>query len=192
MHKAEKYLEGIINATTEEQAIEILTEMAKDLGIGQSHGKLMFLKERLELYQKKFKEIRNKIQPDTVYDVKYLQDVRMEAGLCYQEMVDQLSFEVNRLKIAYGEDRKSEIRSTVLTELMNDEEFKKEHNAKSISALKEVYAVRPSYKEWLTCSSISYGLWNDYRSTLQHMQFFIDGIAAQTRTEQTNLRMDLK
>jgi len=192
MQKAEKYLEGIVAAKDKDEAIAVLSEVAKDLGIGQSYGQLVHISDRLALHKTSFKLLQASLKGEIVPDLLFLQDLRMETIHCFQELCDELGSDIHRLKIAYGDDRKSEVRGTILTELMSDDEFKAKHNAKSVSALKEIYSVHASYKEWLLCSSKSYGLWNDYRDTMKYINLFIDGIASKIRTEQTNLRMDLK
>lgn len=192
MQKAEKYLEGIVAATTEEQAVEVLREIAADLGIGQSFGQLNHIKERLDLHKAAFRLLQDKLKEEPIPDIKFLQNLRQETVHCHQELCDELSYDVNRLKIAFGDDRKSEVRSSILKKLWRDDDFKKENKANSISALKEIYSDDDEYKEWLACSTVSYGIWNDYRDTMKYINMFIDGVAAQIRTEQTNLRMDLK
>lgn len=191
MQKSEKYLERIVEAKNKEEAIDLLREIADDLGIGQSYGMLVYIKERLGLHKAAYNQLKEQLKAEAVPDVKFLQNLRMEAIHCYQTLVDELGAEINRLKINYGDDRKSEVRGTILTELMHDEEFKAENKAKSVSALKEIYSVHNSYKEWLSCSAMSYGLWNDYRDTLKYINMFIDSVAAMTRTEQNAQRMDL-
>lgn len=191
MHKAEKYLDKIIAAQDRDSSIEVLRELAADLGIGQSYGKLLYLKERLDLHKKAFRDLQASFKEQVVPDLRFLQDLRMEATYAYQEVVDDL-FDIPRLKIAYDSNKKSEVRSTILTELILDEDFKTKHKAKSISALKEVYADHNSYREWMSCSALSYSLWDSYKETLEYIRFFIDGLASKIRTEQSATRMDLK
>lgn len=192
MQKSKKYLGKIISAVTEEEAVEILTQLSKELGIGQSYGKLLHLKERLDLHKLAFKEIEKSLEEESVPTSDFLKNLRQEAIHCYQELSDELTFDINRLKIAYGEDRKSEVRGEILVALNADEDFKATNKAKSLSALKEIYSVHDSYKEWLTCAAMSYGLWNDLRETLKYINFFIDLLASKVRNEQTIDRMDFK
>lgn len=192
MQKAEKYLQGIIDAKDEDSAVFLLKELALDLGIGQSYGQLVDIKARLSQFKESFKLLQKSLRDETVPTVHFLQDIRQETVVCYQELCDELSSDVNRLKIAFGDDRRSEVRSTVLTRLWTDEEFKKKYNAKSMNAIEKVYSSDSEYKEWLTCSALSYGLWNDYRDTLRYINMFIDGVASQIRTEQNAQRMDSK
>ena len=190
--KAEKYIDKIIQAKTEDQAVDVMREMAADLGIGQSYGKLKYIEERLELHKKSFKDLQKSLEKEPAPDIDFLQNLRMQTIHCYTSIVDELTEPTNRLKISFGDDRRSEVRSTILTRLMKDEDFKKEHNAKSISALEKVYSSDDEYKEWLTCSALSYGIWNDMRETLKYINFFIDALASQIRTEQNAQRMDFK
>lgn len=190
--KGEKYLSRIIEAANEDQAVKILQDLALDLGIGQSFGYLENIKIRLDLHKEAFKNLQKSLKEATVPSIQFLQDLRQETIICYQTICDELDNDINRLKISFGEDRRSEVRSTVLSRLYQDEEFKKKFGAKSINAIEKVYSSDPEYKEWLTCSALSYGIWSDFRDTLKYINFFIDAIASQIRTEQNAQRMDGK
>lgn len=192
MQKAEKYLESIVQSSNREEALAILHEVAKDLGIGQSYGQLVTLKERLDLHKTSFRDLQKSHRLEVVPTVKFLQNLRMEVIHCYQEITDELSTDINRLKIAFGDDRRTEVRGSIVSRLMQDKEFQEKNKAKSVSAIEKIYGTDDEYKEWLACSQLSYGLWNDYRDTMRYINMFIDALASQIRTEQAVERMDFK
>ncbi len=192
MQKAEKYLEKIIEATTEEHAVDILVEIAKDLGIDHSYSGLVLAKDQLKTYQEAFKRTRARVTSANVPSMELLLDVRREVSFAYNELVDNLSSDINSAKLQFGEDARKIVKGESLIQVMNDEALKEKIKSKSATSLKELIGTTDGYVAWLNCHKLSYANWNTFRGMLDSWKMYSDYLAAAIRHEATIKITDVK
>lgn len=191
MQKAPIFIDRIIEAKNESGAVQILIDIAKELGIDKSYSGLVLVKDRLKVYQVAFKATRSRLDV-SIPDLDLLLDVRREVAFAYNEIVDELSSTVNASKIEFGEDARKLAKGKSYIEVMNDDELKEKVGSKTATVLKEMIGTTDTYINWLNCNKLSYANWNTYRGMLESWKLFNDYLAGAIRNEQTIRITDAK
>ena len=115
MSKAKDLLPGIIGASTNKEAIEMLHEVLEALHLTNSYTDLVKIKDGLQ----EEKERYNNISDDYRKSGKTLEDMvktRTELNFCYRDISDKYSFEVYKHKI-YWEEVKTSVRAESIKKL---------------------------------------------------------------------------
>ena len=188
--KAELYIEKIVEADDEEKAVDILIDIAKDLGIDKRYSALISTKERLAVYQDQFKKTRTRVDV-SVPSVELLIDVRREISFAYNSIVDELSSKINEDKIAWGEESRKIAKGEAYLQVMDNEEIKGKVG-KAVASLKEVAGTSESYVNWVNCHKVSYANWATYRSILDSWKLYLDYLASAIKNEHTIKIQDQK
>jgi hypothetical protein len=192
MNKAEELIQPIIEATDEKGAIDVLVKVAETLHLSQNYSHLVTLKDSMEEFKDKFKGLSDRYrQIPTPRPYNSLHELRMELSFLFRDFTDGLAFEINKSKI-YHEERKTEARAIAMVELKEDPEFQKKIKATSTSALRDILGASNSYKEFITLSSFSYGLYQEYQKMSDAMKMLNDALASECREAQYHDLKDAK
>lgn len=178
--KAGELIPKIIAATTKEKAIEVLNDTLEALYLKNDYTQLVYLKDTLNEYEDKYKETSYKYRElETPRRFQDVHNIRMDLNFLYRDIVDELDFEINRLKIYY-EEVKTSVRSSSMLSLREDEEFQSKIKATSTSALRDVVGASGEYKEYISLASISYGLFQNLRDLLNSIRMMTDSLASES------------
>ena len=192
MNKAKDLVPLIVGATDEKAAVNVLVKVAETLHLSQNYTHLVTLKDTMEEYKEKFKEISNRYrQIPTPRPYNSLHELRMELSFVFRDFTDDLAFEINKSKI-FHEERKTEARAIAMVELKNDPDFQKQIKATSTSALRDIIGASSSYQEFITLASFSYGLYQEYQKMSDAMKMLNDSLASECREAQYHDLKDAK
>src|SRR5690606_27246929 len=146
------------------------------LYLTNNYTQLVHLKDSLNSYEKHYREIsdayRSLVSPRRFEDVH---GIRVDLNFLYRDIVDELDFEINRLKIYY-EEIKTSVRAESMLSLKEDEDFQSKIKANSTSALRDIVGADNSYKEFVSLASISYGLYQNLRDLLNSIRLMTDSL----------------
>lgn len=178
--KAGELIPKIIEANTKEKAIEVLNDTLEALYLTNNYTQLVHLKDSLSGYEKQFKDVsnvyRSLVSPRRFEDVHA---IRVDLNFLYRDIVDELDFEINRLKI-YWEEQKTVVRASSMVSLKEDEDFQSKIKANSTSALRDIVGADDGYKEFVSLASISYGLYQNLRDLLNSIRQMTDSLASES------------
>jgi hypothetical protein len=192
MNKSEKLIPIILEADTQEKAIEALVEVVETLHLSQNYFHLVDLKDTLESYKFKFKSISDRYrQIPTPRPYNSLHELRMELSFLSRDFSDDLAFEVNKSKI-FHEERKTEARATGMLELADNKDFQSKMKASSASALRELVGASGVYQEYISLASVSYGLYQEFHKVGDSIKMFSDALASECREVQYHELKDVK
>lgn len=192
MNKSEKLIPIILEANTQEKAIEALVEVVETLHLSQNYFHLVDLKDTLESYKFKFKSISDRYrQIPTPRPYNSLHELRMELSFLSRDFSDDLAFEVNKSKI-FHEERKTEARATGMLELADNKDFQSKMKASSASALRELVGASGVYQEYISLASVSYGLYQEFHKVGDSIKMFSDALASECREVQYHELKDVK
>jgi hypothetical protein len=192
MNKSEKLIPIILQANTQEKAIEALVEVVETLHLSQNYFHLVELKDRLEEYKTKFKSITDRYrQIPLPRPYNSLHELRMELSFLSRDFSDDLAFEVNKSKI-FHEERKTEARATGMLELADNKDFQSKMKASSASALRELVGASGVYQEYISLASVSYGLYQEFHKVGDSIKMFSDALASECREVQYHDLKDVK
>lgn len=192
MNKAKDLVPLIVEAANEKEAINVLVKVAETLHLSQNYTHLVTLKDTMEEYKEKFKEISDRYrQIPTPRPYNSLHELRMELSFVFRDFTDDLAFEINKSKI-FHEERKTEARAIAMVELKNDPDFQKQIKATSTSALRDIIGASSSYQEFITLASFSYGLYQEYQKMSDAMKMLTDALASECREAQYHDLKDAK
>lgn len=194
-NKSADLIPQIIEAKTKEEAIIVLNETLKMLHLKSDFIALVELRDRLLFFEKEYRDITDdyrKLQFPRGYED--LANARDSLSFLYRDIQDELSFEINKNKIYWGEDKKTTVRADSMLELKESEDLKKLNNDKnlSLSSLKDIYGAAEGYQEYLNLYSISYGMYQNLISLLSSIRIMTDSIASQASHALSVLVKDVK
>lgn len=193
-NKAEKLIPVIMAASTQEEAIGALIEIAETMHLTQNYSHLIGLKDQLDAYENKFKDIikqYNSIRSQGVRDYDQLHNIRLELNFLYQELNDELGFEINKAKIL-NEEKKTVIRAEAMRDLKNDPEFQKDIKATSASALRDLVGAASVYQEYVSMASVAYGMYSEFHKLMDGIKMMTDSLASECRQAQYVEQKDVK
>lgn len=185
----------IIKAVDKDSAVDVLNKTLEYLHLTSDYVTLVNLKDRMEFYQSQYDEIIQHYKslsfPRSYQD---LAQVRDELSFTYRDIQDELSFEVNKLKILFGEDRKATVRAESMISAKENEELKKTNNNKplSLSSLDRVYGISDEYQEYMNLYALAYGLYHGLMNILASIRLMSDSVASQAAHSLTVLQKDAK
>lgn len=179
--KSEKLVPLIINAKTEQEAIEVLKQTLKILNLTSDYVELNNLKYELNDFEVKFKEIADKYKGlGTPKNYLSVHEIRVELNFLYRDVTDALAFSINQNKI-YFEENKTVVRGEGMMQLIEDEELQGKVKAKSTSALRDIYGLSTEVKEFVNLASISYGLYKNLETLLNGIRQLTDSLASEEK-----------
>ncbi len=178
--KAGELIPKIISADTKEKAIEVLNDTLEALYLKNDYTELVHLKDTLNEYEKQYKEIsdtyRSLVSPRRFEDVH---GIRVDLNFLYRDIVDELDFSINYQKIFY-EKRERTVKVESMREAKGDENLQSELKSTSISALDKIKGGTSIYQEYISLSSISYGLYQNLRDLLNSIRMMTDSLASES------------
>lgn len=190
MDRAKEIVDLIIKSSTETEAVKTLSKTLELLYLSSNYTDLVKLKNRLEEFKERFKKVSEEYKHcDKSYS--NLDYYKMEFNFLYRDINDELTFDIDRLKIFY-EEKKTVQRFDSMSKLQEDDEVQGKFKAKSASALRDIVGGDPSYREFTALISMSYGMWSELRRLLESVKLFSDTIASQIRAELLIINKDQK
>ena len=182
MKKSAELLPLIVGASTEDEAIEVLYKTLDALYLTSDYTEIVGLKDKLEGYKLEVKKEMDRFkEADKCYDS--ISDTRLNLNFLYRDINDELTFDINRLKIHY-EKYKTVQRFESMDSLKNNVDVADKYKAKSASALRDLVGADSGYKEYVSLASISYGLWQELSKVLESIRLFTDTLASMAKREQ--------
>lgn len=183
----------IVNATTEAEAIEVLEETLKALCLTSSYSELIKLKNTLDDHKRDFRRISDEYRSLSVPRSHLnIQHYRTELNFLYRDIVDDIVFDINRLKIHF-EEYKTVQRAESLSSLKENksiiQKFGRGDKPLSTSALREILGADANYREYVHLASTSYGLYQEVAKVLDSIKSMSDTMASELRnTTEINLK----
>lgn len=192
MNKSKDLVPFIIEASDEKGAVDVLVKIAETLHISQNYTHLVTIKDSMDEYKTKFRELSNRYSSIPVpRPYNSLHELRVELSFLFRDFTDDLAFEINKSKI-FHEERKTEARAIAMIELKEDQDFQKKIKATSTSALRDIIGASSSYQEFITLASFSYGLYQEYQKMSDAIKMFNDSLASECREAQYHDLKDAK
>ena len=188
--KSKELIPKIIKAVNEDQAVEILYDTLNALYLTSDYTDIVALKDKLEEHKAEFRRITDEFR-EQEHDYNSVTKYRAELNFLYRDIQDQLTFDVNRLKIHY-EEYKTVQRFESMSSLKENEAVSGQFKAKSASALRDIIGGDSGYKEYVSLASISYGLWQELGKVLESIRLFTDTMASMAKREITIDVKDVK
>lgn len=192
MKKSVNLIPQIQSASTREEAISVLNEMLSSLYLTNEYVENAAIKDKLESYKKDFRELTDKYKK--LGEVKKYIDVnniRRDINFLYRDVVDNIVFDINRLKIYY-EEYKTVQRATSMTTLKANENFQSKIKATSTSALRDIVGADEEYNEYVSNTSITYGMYKELSEFLNLMQQFVNTITSEEKYLLNIERIDVR
>ncbi len=180
MSKSKELLPKIMKAKTREEAVEVLQDVLLALHLSTSYVEMTRLRDRIEYYQKEFKEKTIPLK-EGVVEYKALNNIRIQLNFLYRDIQDELSAPINSNKIYYQEI-KTVRRAEGLSEVKGSE-VAKEFKATTTSAIKEILGTSKVYAEYSAENAIAYGNYRTLESLLNSIRMHIDAIASREKRE---------
>jgi len=175
--KAKKIIDLIVKAKTNEDAVDVLNQTLKELYITSDYTFLVSLQDKMNDYQQEFKSLCDSYDAsDKSYQI--IDEIRTNCAFLFREVNDELSFDIDRLKIFYEND-KTVRRYDAMVNIKKDNEF----NSKSASAVRELIGGDDGYREYISLASMSYGMWKEKSGLLESIKLFTDALASRARKE---------
>lgn len=192
MNKSEALIPLIIEANTEEGAVNVLIKTLEVLHLSQNYFHLVDLKDQMDEFKSKFSQITDRYKEIPVPRLyESLHELRVELSFLSRDFTDALAFEINKSKI-FHEERKTEARAAGMMELKSNEDFQNKMKAGSASALREMVGASGVYQEYINLASFSYGLYQEYHKVSDAMKLFNDALASECREAQYHDQKDAK
>ncbi len=175
--KASELLDKIVLATDQGQALIVLNNILSELYLTSDYTFLVGLKDRLNVFQDDFRKLCSAY---TASGKSYheIDEIRTNCAFLYREINDDLSFDIDRLKIMHEND-KTVRRYDAMVNMKDDPNFK----SKSASAVREIIGGDPGYREYVSLSSMSYGLWKEKSGLMDSIKLFTDALASRAKKE---------
>lgn len=181
MSKSEKLIPLIVAAVDEESAISVLWQVLKELHLTSNYTDLVALKERIDYFKKCYRdtsdEYRALTAPRSIDDVLHY---RVELNFLYRDINDELTFDINRLKIYY-EEYKTVQRFESMENVRVNDIVVENYKVKSASALRDIVGADPKYTEFTSLASVSYGLWQELSKLLESIKLLTDSLSAEAK-----------
>lgn len=196
MNKSKELIPLIIGATDKKQAIEVLRKTLEALHLEDDEMHLISLKDRLNEFQVEFKEIVDRVKSlNYNFDSEEALELRLECNFLYQQISDELVFEINKAKILY-EERKTIYRAEGLDELRKDEALLEELSPgkKKISdtALRDNLGKSRTYSRFVNRAGFSYGLYKEIHALMDGITNLSNSLSSVTRHRQEVERKDAR
>ena len=187
------FVTPIVEAQSEQDAIDVIVGIGELLGISESYTKLQSIKIDLDKFNVRFKSIRGRLEAmSRPYVIEDLLDTRLDLSLLLSELVDSgLVYEVNKLKIFF-ENRERGAKSEAFMFIKSSEELMKALGSKSIEAVKTRSGDTPPLLEWNRCNSAAYGNFTQLRSTQSSIEQVIHSVSSLLNSEITIQKIDAK
>lgn len=185
----------IVKASDEASAIDVLHKTLEYLHLSSDYTTLVALKDRMSEFQSVYDGIVERYKSLSFpREYKDLAETRDELAFLYRDIQDELSFEINKLKIYWGEDAKTSVRAESMLSSKENEALKKANNGKdlSLSSLEKVYGAADEYKEFMNLYSVAYGLYHGLLNLLASIRLTSDSVASQAAHALTVLQKDVK
>lgn len=178
--KAGELIPKIISADTKEKAIEVLNDTLEALYLTTNYTELVHLKDVLNGYEKQYKAISDRYRGlESPRRFEAVHSIRVDLNFLYRDIVDELDFSVNFNKIFY-EKRERTVKVESMREAKGDEDLQSELKSTSISALDKIKGGTSIYQEYISLSSISYGLYQNLRDLLNSIRLMTDSLASES------------
>lgn len=191
--KSELLVPKVIQAVDRESAIKVLEEILDVLHLSNEYTDLLKLKDDINVFQEEYKSIVDTYESLPVpREYEELSEMRDKIAFLYRDIQDGLAFEVNKLKIFWGEDKKTSVRGNSMLELRSREDIKIGKKDLTASAIEKLYGVTDEYQEFVNLQSFSYGMYKELEQLLQSMKLLSDSIASQCNHALIILRRDVK
>jgi len=173
--KAADLVPKIIEANDRNSAIEVLNDVLEALYLTQSYTEMVYLQDKLKGYQKQYREISDEYRSlDVPKRFDDVHNVRVDLNFLYRDIVDELDFDINRLKIYY-EEGKTTTRADAISALKQRDEYTK----KSESSLRDIVGMDDGYKEYVALVSMSYGMYKALNNLLTNIKMMADSLASE-------------
>lgn len=190
MSKAKSLLPKIIEATNNQEAIKVLNDVLQALYLTNNYTDIVKLKDDLEEQKVKYNRITNEYD-NGEKNLPNMIETRTRLNFLYRDISDKFTFDINRLKIFF-EEQKTVVRGQSMKNLRADVEVQEMFKATSTSALRDIVGISSKYEEFVANASISYGLWQELNNILNSIRMFIDLLASSIKNEQLILQKDVK
>lgn len=177
--KSDVLVPQIIAAKTNEEAIEVLKNTLKVLNLSTDYVDLNNTKYELDEFNRQYKEISDryrKLQSPKNFDD--IQEIRIDLNFLFRDIVDALSFSINKNKI-YFEEQKSVVRAESMLHIADDEIIQGKVKAKSTGSLRDIYGAAEGTKEYVNLAAISYGLYKALETLLNSIRMLTDSLASE-------------
>lgn len=174
----ETILENIVNATTQEQALQALRSVLDALHINQDYNELYRIGEDLKVFSAKIYDIQKKhLELPTPRNHQDLQQMRATVGFYHREIVDKFVYIVTKLKILIeeGEDNMKEEAMSYMDE--HPEEFE----GMTKSTKRQFLGRTPQFKAWINLRAESYANYKYMDGILASIEKFLDTLASELR-----------
>lgn len=185
-------VEEIIKASNRDEAIATLNNVLKALYLNSDYTELVGYKDKLNVFQTDFNKLSKELEaleiPHKYTDIHVF---RQKFNFIYRELVDELVFDISRLRVLWGDDRRTMVRGEVISQLQ-EEKAVEGGKKPSISSLRETYGDSDSYKEWYQNKSVSYGLYKQLNSLLESIRLHLDSLASEEKSLLLIDRNDVK
>lgn len=175
--KAGELLDLIVASKNHEDALATLNKALEMLYLTSDYTYLVGLKDKLTSFQEQFKTLSTRYDKS---EKRYcdIDEIRTDCAFLYREINDELSFDINRLKIHHEEDKTAR-RYDAMVNMKDNEHFK----AASASAARDLVGGDAGYREYIALASMSYGLWKEHGSLLDSIKLFTDALASRAKSE---------
>lgn len=190
-NKSKELVQSIIEAKDKKDAVNVMNQTLDLLHLTDNYTDIVEIKDKLEDYKKKFRSISDKYKGIENKTLEAIQEYRSKLNFLYRDINDEMTFEVNRLKIFYDE-KKTVQRYESMESIKNNEDVQKNFNAKSASAIRDIVGADNGYKEYVALVSISYGLWQELKQVLESIRLMTDTMASESKREQAIRIKDVK
>jgi len=181
MKKSKILIPMIQNASSTDEAIQVIIKTLELLDLSVEYSTLKERKELLETFRDEFKEVelsyRELGAPRAFNDIH---EIRLELSYLYTRMSDELTYDVNRYKV-YWEEFKTVARANSMLELAQDKEIQGKIKATSTSALRDIYGASDKMVEYTQMYSMAYGLWKELDSLATSITNLANAIAAEEK-----------
>lgn len=180
--KAKLFLESIIEASSKQEAKEILKAVYKALHLDNGYNEMMTLLDRAKEFSEELDALETAYRdldlPRSYHDVH---ELRMELTFLYRRISDELSFDINKNKM-FWEESKSIKKAEAMLELARDEKFQSTIKAPSTNALANVYGASDIMTHYANMYSISYGAFKKLDTLLISAKSFMDALSSEERS----------
>ena len=187
--KSAELIPKIIEATDKSSAIGVLNLVLQSLHFSSDYLELVALKDELDEYSEKFNQICKDCL--TLEDISQINNKRIELNFLYREITDKLTFPVNKLKI-FHEESKTINRASAMMQIRENEDIQSKIKATSSTALRDIVGLSDTYKENVSCISISYGLYKQLDNLLSAIKMMTDSLASKSSYERIITMKDVK
>lgn len=187
--KSEELVQDIIDCSDRDNAIQVLNDTLESLHLSSNYSYMVKLRDKLDEFSERYQGIVKNYTSD-ITDYHTLSQIRTELNFLYQEVTDELTAEVNQLKIL-TEESKTVKRAKAIERLENSELAHK-LNAKSATALRDIVGYDEKYQEFVNEISIAYGNYKKLENLLNSIRMMIDNVSSHQHRERVIMQKEPK